>query len=148
MKLKTDKEIVEVFKDYHFSVFGFYPDMNQEDIELFVLFRNGYSQAQSDLTEKAVEGFEEWWRGQNLLYPNLYSDAWQASQLSHSKKDQEKDALIMDNLIKAKSVIDYCYEHLDKMWASRITGILLGCDFRDAKSNADEFFKYCEDKGI
>jgi hypothetical protein len=53
-----------------------------------------------------------------------------------------------DALIKKKAVVEYCYDHLDKMWAANITGILLGCDFRDAKEHADEFFKYCEEEGI
>jgi hypothetical protein len=53
-----------------------------------------------------------------------------------------------DYLTKQKTVVEYCYDHLDKMWAAKITGILLGCDFRDAKENADEFFKYCEEEGM
>jgi len=56
--------------------------------------------------------------------------------------------LEQDSLIKKKAVVEYCYDHLDKMWAARITGILLGCDFRDAKEHADDFFKYCEEVGI
>lgn len=63
----------------------------------------------------------------------------------------EREALLSeidDNLIKKKAVIDYCYDHLEKMWAARIVGILLGCDFRDAKEHADMFFERCEELGL
>lgn len=33
---------------------------------------------------------------------------------------------------KHKEVVGYCAQHIDKMWASTIVGILLNCDFRDA----------------
>lgn len=46
--------------------------------------------------------------------------------------------------IKRKAVIDYCYDHLDKMWAARVVSILLGCDFRDAKEMADIYFDNVE----
>lgn len=49
--------------------------------------------------------------------------------------------LIYENTMKTKSILDYCYGHLDKMWASHIVGILLNCDFRDAKENSDIFYK-------
>lgn len=52
------------------------------------------------------------------------------------------------HLGEKKAVIEYCYDHLETMWAARITGILLGCDFRDAKDHADRFFEYCEEEGI
>ena len=53
-----------------------------------------------------------------------------------------------DQVIKTKAVIDYCYEHLDKMWVARVVSILVGCDFRDAKSYADSFYSFCEEAGI
>jgi hypothetical protein len=61
------------------------------------------------------------------------------------EKERERSS---DFLVKKKAVVRYCYDHLDKMWAANITGILLGCDFRDAKERADQFFKYCEEEGI
>lgn len=61
--------------------------------------------------------------------------------------DSQKKQVNSD-LIQKKAVIEYCYDHLDKMWAAKITGILLGCDFRDAKEHSDDFFKYCEGEGI
>lgn len=39
--------------------------------------------------------------------------------------------------VKRKAVVEYCYSHLEQMWAAKITGILLGCDFREAKEHAD-----------
>jgi hypothetical protein len=35
-----------------------------------------------------------------------------------------------------REVLQYCYNHLDSMWAAEITAILLDCDFRDAKTYA------------
>jgi len=32
-----------------------------------------------------------------------------------------------------QAILEYCQPHLDQMWASTIAGILLECDFRDAK---------------
>lgn len=40
---------------------------------------------------------------------------------------------LQDFEVKIKAVIQYCEPHLDNMWAARIVGTLLGCDFRDAK---------------
>jgi hypothetical protein len=53
-----------------------------------------------------------------------------------------------DLIIKHKAVIEYCEPHLDQMWAARIVGILLGCDFGDAKENLKYFFEFCENEGI
>lgn len=39
--------------------------------------------------------------------------------------------------IKRKAAIEYCYDNLQFMWAAKIVGILLGCDFKDAKEHAD-----------
>lgn len=36
---------------------------------------------------------------------------------------------------KVLAVLDYCEPHLDKMWAAAIVGILLNCDFRNAKEH-------------
>ena len=65
----------------------------------------------------------------------------------YDKLEKERE-LNSDLLVKKKAVVRYCYDHLDKMWAANITGILLGCDFRDAKEHADQFFKHCEEEGI
>jgi hypothetical protein len=60
------------------------------------------------------------------------------------KKKEQFD----DNLIKIKAVVDYCYNHLDKMWAARVVAILMGCDFRDSKNHADVFFEKMEELGL
>lgn len=41
-----------------------------------------------------------------------------------------------DYINKHKEALEYCYDHLDKMWAAKVTSILLDCDFRDAKTYA------------
>ncbi len=33
-----------------------------------------------------------------------------------------------------EEILKYCEPHLDLMWAASIVGIVLDCDFRDAKS--------------
>lgn len=55
---------------------------------------------------------------------------------------------ILDLIVKTKAVVEYCEPNLDKMWAARVVGILLGCDFRDAKDHLEGFYNYCEEKGI
>lgn len=42
---------------------------------------------------------------------------------------------------KIVKVLDYCKPHLDKMWAATIVGILLDCDFRDAKVTLEEWYE-------
>lgn len=54
-------------------------------------------------------------------------------------------AEIEDFEIKRKAVLEYCYDNLAKMWAAKVAGILLGCDFRDAKEHSDIYF---ENEGI
>jgi hypothetical protein len=61
---------------------------------------------------------------------------------------EDDDQDYEDNLIKTKAVIEYCYKHLDQMWAAKVAGILLGCDFRDAKKHADLFFEKMEKLGL
>lgn len=34
-----------------------------------------------------------------------------------------------------EKILDYCEPHLDEMWAANIVGILLDCDFRNAKEH-------------
>jgi len=111
------------------------------------------------------EEFEKWWGEYPMgwkisgeLHKNT-SDSWQAaceymrnrspldSVNLYDKLEKERE-LNSDLLVKKKAVVGYCYDHLDKMWAANITGILLGCDFRDAKEHAEQFFKYCEEEGI
>jgi hypothetical protein len=48
-------------------------------------------------------------------------------------------ATLQSNTLKNKAVIEYCYDHLDKMWAATIVGMILDCDFRDSKEQADYF---------
>lgn len=59
-------------------------------------------------------------------------------------EDEANDNYYEDYIVKRYKVIEYCYDHLDKMWAARIVGILLGCDFRDAKEHVDIFFEEYE----
>lgn len=40
---------------------------------------------------------------------------------------------------KLKEVVEYCLEFHDKFWASKTIAILLDCDFRDAKQEAEKF---------
>lgn len=41
-----------------------------------------------------------------------------------------------DYIDRRREVLEYCYDHLDKMWAAKVASILLDCDFRDAKTYA------------
>lgn len=41
-----------------------------------------------------------------------------------------------DYMDRRREVLEYCYDHLDKMWAAKVASILLDCDFRDAKTYA------------
>jgi hypothetical protein len=41
-----------------------------------------------------------------------------------------------DYIDRHREVLEYCYDHLDKMWAAKVASILLDCDFRDAKTYA------------
>lgn len=34
---------------------------------------------------------------------------------------------------KMEEALKYCEPYIDQMWASRIVGILLGCDFKDSE---------------
>ena len=43
------------------------------------------------------------------------------------------------NEVKKKEIVEYCYDSLEQMWSARIVGILLECDFRDAKQYADKY---------
>lgn len=53
-----------------------------------------------------------------------------------------------DHLIKVKAIIEYCEPHLEQMWAARVIGILLGCDFRDVKDHIESFYEYIEEIGL
>lgn len=59
--------------------------------------------------------------------------------------DEIDDEEHADFEIKRKLVIEYCYPHLEQMWAARIVGILLGCSFKDSKEHADV---YLENAGV
>ena len=48
------------------------------------------------------------------------------------KSQAEKDS-------KIKEAIEYCLEFHDKYWAARTISILIDCDFRDAKQEAEKF---------
>lgn len=53
-----------------------------------------------------------------------------------------------DMILKRHMVLTYCEPHLDKMWAAKIVGILLGCDFRDSKDHLEMYFHWAEQEGI
>ena len=66
----------------------------------------------------------------------------------YSSYEEKLEAEYRDSMIKTKAVIEYCQGHLDQMWAAKVAGLLLGCDFRDAKDHLEEFFDYCESENI
>jgi hypothetical protein len=37
-----------------------------------------------------------------------------------------------------KFVLEYCYEHINFMWASTVAGLIIGCDFKDAKQEIEK----------
>ncbi len=41
-----------------------------------------------------------------------------------------------------REVLEYCKPHLDQMWAATIVGMLLKCDFRDAKSKLADYERH------
>lgn len=111
--------------------------MNEQDKEAFEkAMEKLYNQPPSELWEAALRYERE----------NNSPDKAYIKILQDTVESQKKQ--ITSDLIQKKAVVEYCYDHLDKMWAANITGILLGCDFRDAKEHADDFFKYCEEEGV
>jgi hypothetical protein len=42
---------------------------------------------------------------------------------------------------RINNVLDYCEPHLDQMWAAYIVGLLLKCDFRNAKEELEKYNK-------
>lgn len=53
----------------------------------------------------------------------------------------EENDEYFDQEQKIVEVIEYCLPHTEKMWAARIISILLKCDFRDAKKNAESYLE-------
>ena len=39
------------------------------------------------------------------------------------------------------NILIYCEPHMDQMWAASIVGILLECEFRDAKNELEKYKK-------
>ena len=39
--------------------------------------------------------------------------------------------------IKSNKILNYCYPHVEQMWAATVISKILDCDFRDAKSKAE-----------
>lgn len=37
-----------------------------------------------------------------------------------------------------KEILQYCYKHIEIMWAAKITSIILKCDFRDSKCEIEK----------
>ena len=40
---------------------------------------------------------------------------------------------------KTLEILEYCLPHCEFTWAANVIGIVLGCDFRDSKSCAEEY---------
>lgn len=40
---------------------------------------------------------------------------------------------------RTNEIIEYCEPHLEMMWAARIVGILLNCDFRSCKAELKKY---------
>lgn len=78
-----------------------------------------------------------------LSFLNLRKEV---SRMSLDLIDSKRESI--DNLLKIKNVIEYCEPHLEQMWAARVVGILLGCDFRDCKEHLDDFYDKCEELGL
>jgi hypothetical protein len=111
--------------------------MNEQDNEAFEkAMKKLYNQPPSELWQAAL-AYERENNSPNEAYIKMLQD---------TVESQKKE--ITSDLIQKKAVVEYCYDHLDIMWSAKIVGILLGCDFRDAKYHADEFFKYCEEEGV
>lgn len=57
-------------------------------------------------------------------------------------------AEIDDYKTKHHAVLMYCEPYLDQMWTARITGILLGCDFKDVKEHLEDYKVWAEENGV
>jgi hypothetical protein len=62
-------------------------------------------------------------------------EAW--SGLCDGDDTEEKDREKIEEILK------YCMPHLKYMWAAKIVGIILDCDFRDSRQ---ELKKYWEER--
>lgn len=79
--------------------------------------------------------------GGNGSYSDSIADT-QGSQIRKLVKelkrsvDQTDKVLIQrdDAYNKISQIVSYCEPHIDQMWSATIFGILLGCDFKDAKT--------------
>lgn len=93
MKLLTEKEIKEMAKEFS--------ETNYEHPELKSCSKHSYINGVKDLLESASEGFEEWElrliNDNGGIIPDFIEpeELWQAFSLSHAKKMQEKDYLIL-----------------------------------------------------
>jgi hypothetical protein len=74
----------------------------------------------------------------------IKDECWDEDEVADILHDSTK----MDLLIKAKAVFEYCEPHLDQMWAARVCGILLGCDFKDAREHVQYFYDFCTKEGL
>lgn len=93
----------------------------------------------SDYDKERIEELESQNRMLNMKMMNEHSASLRVEKLEQDNKD---------HMIKTKAVIDYCYNHLEQMWAARAVSLLLGCDFRDAKFHANKFYEVCEENGL
>jgi len=65
------------------------------------------------------------------LFLDFWNTAFIAGQNSKSLRLPSNTEWTPQKAIN--EVLEYCEPHLDDMWAARIVGCLLNCDFRDAK---------------
>lgn len=85
------------------------------------------------------------WTDRTLQYFDNSSNNWNVAGFNFTFKEVEgpwrKEVFHQDDSIE---VIRYCLSHIEQMWAAKIIGILLRCDFRDSKNTAEEFLKELE----
>lgn len=66
-------------------------------------------------------------------------------QLARSQHDRLL-AKVLPEFERIEEVLDYCEPHLDHMWAATVVGILLKCDFREAREAIESYRKFRGDE--
>lgn len=49
---------------------------------------------------------------------------------------------------QVKEAVEYCMPYIDQMWASRVVGILIDCDFKDADEHGKKFLEDFRKAGV
>lgn len=76
---------------------------------------------------------------QQMLEAVAGRNQWRSDHLKIAKLTKAKDSNELK--IRIAKVVKYCQPYVNMMWASRIIGILLDCDFRDADLEAEKFLE-------